>query len=118
MYRVGKKQPNAQKPRLIHAEFKSKEPREKLFSKKKEVKKQNVFLVEDITPARQLMLSKLRDKKSEVDVAFTSEGRILVYRKNHRKGSKPEVVDSPDDLHKFDIGQEDYNEVIEKMKTT
>ena len=118
VYRVGKKQPNAQKPRVIHVEFKSRVVREKLYAKKKEVKKQNIFLVEDLTPARSLMLSKLREKKTVVDTAFTRDGKILIYRTGHRKGSKPETVESLDDLHKYGLDEDDFNEVIDKMKLT
>ncbi len=118
VYRVGKKQPNAERPRVTHVSFKSDAAREAMMEKKKKIKDQRVFVCEDVTPARSLMLAKIRDHDN-VERAFTREGKIIAYRKNHRQGrDRPETVETPDDLHKFGFGEDVYQEVIEKMKLT
>jgi len=117
------KQSSRPRPRPIHVQLRSHELKAKIWEKKRNLKslENKVFLNEELTPARALMLKKIRENCKEY-ITTTTDGKILAFKKPEKgkkdtqKKTKPITVETPDDLFALGFEEEDYNEVVDTLK--
>ena len=107
---------NGSRPVLVR--FANRGAKNKFMKDKKKLKEKarSVYINEDLTAFRALMLQKIKAKNIHVTSNFhTRDGKIFCYLKSANRGDKPVIVDSIEDLFKLGFTEDELREMEDNL---